>query len=112
MALLLPNCPQFAIAQFALWKLGAVVVALNPIYTEHELVPPLVNTRARIVVALTKFYDRIKAAQPHTGVELVVATNIKEYLPPVMALLFTLFKEKKEGHRITLAAGRPVAPAT
>src|SRR5688572_4011192 len=22
-ALLLPNCPQFAIAQFALWKLGA-----------------------------------------------------------------------------------------
>ena len=104
-ALLLPNCPQFAIAQFALWKLGAVVVALNPIYTDHELVPPLVNTRARVVVALTKFYDRIKAAQPHTGVEIVVATNIKEYLPPVMSLLFTLFKEKKEGHRITLAAG-------
>ena len=104
-ALLLPNCPQFAIAQFALWKLGAVVVALNPIYTEHELVPPLANTRARIVVALSKFYDRIKAAQPHTGVEMVVATNIKEFLPPVMALLFTLFKEKKEGHRITLAPG-------
>jgi long-chain acyl-CoA synthetase len=102
-ALLLPNCPQFAIAQFALWKLGAVVVALNPIYTEHELVPPLVNTRARIVVALSKFYDHVKAAQPHTGVELVVATNIKEYLPPVTALLFTFFKEKKEGHRITLA---------
>jgi long-chain acyl-CoA synthetase len=104
-ALLLPNCPQFAIAQFALWKLGAVVVALNPIYTEHELVPPLVNTRARIVVALTKFYDRIKAAQPHTGVELVVATSIKDFLPRAMSLLFTLFKEKKEGHRITLAAG-------
>ena len=104
-ALLLPNCPQFAIAQFALWKLGAVVVALNPVYTEHELVPPLVNTRARLVVALTKFYDRIKAAQPHTGVELVVATNIKDFLPPVLSLLFTLFKEKKEGHRIALASG-------
>jgi long-chain acyl-CoA synthetase len=104
-ALLLPNCPQFAIAQFALWKLGAVVVALNPIYTDHELVPPLVNTRARVVVALTKFYDRIKAAQPHTGVEIVVATSIKEYLSPVMSLLFTLFREKKEGHRITLSAG-------
>ena len=104
-ALLLPNCPQFAIAQFALWKLGAVVVALNPIYTEHELVHPLVNTRARIVVALTKFYDRIKAAQPHTGVEMVVATSIKDFLPPVLSVLFTIFKEKKEGHRITLAAG-------
>jgi long-chain acyl-CoA synthetase len=104
-ALLLPNCPQFAIAQFAIWKLGAIVVALNPIYTEHELVPPLVNTRARVVVALTKFYDRIKAAQPQTGVELVIATSIKDFLPRVLALLFTLFKEKKEGHRITLAAG-------
>jgi long-chain acyl-CoA synthetase len=104
-ALLLPNCPQFAVAQFAIWKLGAIVVALNPIYTEHELVPPLVNTRARVVVALTKFYDRIKAAQPQTGVELVIATSIKDFLPRVLALLFTLFKEKKEGHRITLAAG-------
>ena len=103
--LLLPNCPQFAVAQFALWKLGAVVVALNPIYTEHELVPPLVNTGVRIVVALSKFYERIKAAQPQTGVQLVIVTNIKDYLPPVMALLFTLFKEKKEGHRVTLAPG-------
>jgi long-chain acyl-CoA synthetase len=104
-ALLLPNCPQFAIAQFAIWKLGAVVVALNPIYTEHELVPPLVNTRARVVVALSKFYPRVKAIQSQTGVELVIATSIKDFLPRVLALLFTLFKEKKEGHRITLAAG-------
>ena len=104
-ALLLPNCPQFAIAQFAIWKLGAVVVALNPIYTEHELVPPLVNTRARVVIALSKFYDRIKAAQPQTGVELVIATSIKDFLPRVLALLFTIFKEKKEGHRIRLASG-------
>jgi long-chain acyl-CoA synthetase len=103
--LLLPNCPQFLIAQFGLWKLGAVVVALNPIYTEHELVGPLVNTRVRLVLALTKFYDRMKAAQPRTGVERVVATSIKEYLPPVLSVLFTLFREKKEGHRVTLAPG-------
>src|SRR6478672_1346220 len=35
--LLLPNCPQFFIAQFGAWKLGAIVAPLNPIYTEHEL---------------------------------------------------------------------------
>src|SRR2546428_14099579 len=29
-ALLLPNCPQFAIAQFAAWKIGAIVAPLNP----------------------------------------------------------------------------------
>jgi len=103
--LLLPNCPQFLIAQLGLWKLGAVVVALNPIYTEHELATPLAATRVRLVLTLTKLYDRLKAAQPGTQVERVIATNIKEYLPPVLAALFTLFKEKKEGHRITLARG-------
>ena len=39
--LLLPNCPQFFIAEFGAWKLGAVVAPLNPIYTEHELEGPL-----------------------------------------------------------------------
>jgi long-chain acyl-CoA synthetase len=102
-ALLLPNCPQFVIAQLGLWKLGAVVVPLNPIYTEHEMVGPLVNARVRIVVALTRFYDTLKAAQPRTAVELVIATNIKEYFPAALSLLFTLAREKKGGHRITLA---------
>src|SRR5438876_3620250 len=40
-ALLLPNCPQFVIAQFAIWKLGAIVTPLNPIYTEPELEGPI-----------------------------------------------------------------------
>ena len=32
-ALVLPNCPQFFIAEFGAWKAGAVVVPLNPTYT-------------------------------------------------------------------------------
>jgi long-chain acyl-CoA synthetase len=35
----------------------------------------------------------------------VIATNIKEYLPAHLRLLFTLAKEKKEGHRIRLQPG-------
>ena len=105
LGLLLPNCPQFVIAQLAAWKLGAIAVPLNPIYTEHELIGPLKTTGTRIVIALTKFYRTLKAAQPAAGVDLTIATNIKEYLPRHLALLFTLFKEKKEGHRVALAAG-------
>jgi len=36
-ALLLPNCPQFLIAEFGAWKAGAIIVPLNPTYTEREL---------------------------------------------------------------------------
>jgi long-chain acyl-CoA synthetase len=35
----------------------------------------------------------------------VVAASIKEYLPAVLRILFTLFKERKDGHRIKLQSG-------
>src|SRR5262245_29079219 len=40
-ALLLPNCPQFFIVEIAVWKIGAILAPLNPIYTEQELEGPL-----------------------------------------------------------------------
>ena len=104
-ALLLPNSPQFLISELAAWRLGAVVVPLNPIYSEEELHAPLLLTGAETVVVLTPFYERVRAAAKGTSVKRVIATNIKEYLPPVLRVLFTLLKEKKEGHRVTLHAG-------
>ncbi|MGH2814145.1 MAG: AMP-binding protein, partial [Actinomycetota bacterium] len=104
-ALLLPNCPQFLIGELGAWKAGAILVPLNPIYTEQELAGALARTGAETIVVLTPFYGRVKAAQPRTAVERVIATNVKEYLPPVLRVLFTLAKERRDGHRVTLADG-------
>jgi long-chain acyl-CoA synthetase len=104
-ALILPNSPQFMIAEFGAWKAGAVVVPLNPTYSERELEQSLDSTRAETVVTLTPFYDRVKRVQGRTAVRLVIATSIKEYLPATLRVLFTVFKEKKEGHRISLQRG-------
>jgi long-chain acyl-CoA synthetase len=101
--LLLPNCPQFFIAQFGIWKAGAVVVPLNPIYSERELETAIAAVGAAHIVVLTPFYERIKNIQPRAGLRRVIATSIKEYLPALLRVLFTLLKEKKTGHRITLA---------
>jgi hypothetical protein len=35
-------------------------------------------------------------------VKNIIATSIKEYLPSLLRVLFTLFKEKKEGHFVVL----------
>jgi len=104
-ALILPNSPQFMIAELGAWKIGATVVPLNPMYTEHELQDALSQTGAEIVVALTPFVARVKACQSRTRVRLVIATNIKEYLPPLKQVLFTLFRERSGGHRIRLGPG-------
>ena len=104
-AVILPNCPQFLIAEFGIWKAGGVVVALNPTYSERELEQMLTSTQAETVVTLTLFYGRVKKVQRRTRVRTVIATSIKEYLPPVLRLLFSVVKEKREGHRITLERG-------
>ena len=103
--LVLPNCPQFFVAEFGAWKAGAIAVPLNPTYSEREIREALEAMRVEIVVTLTPFYARVKQAQGRTAVRLVVATSIKEYLPPVLRILFTLLKERKGGHRITIQTG-------
>ena len=104
-ALLLPNSPQFMISMFGAWKAGGIIVPLNPLYTERELEHALCESGAETVIVLTPFYNKVKAIQTHTPVRNVIATNIKEFLPLVKKLLFTLAKEKKEGHRIDVQPG-------
>lgn len=110
-ALLMPNSPQAVIGQIGAWKAGAVASPINPLYTDHELEHAFRETGAEIAIALTPFYDKVKALQGRTPLRQVIATNVKEYLPSVLRVLFTLLKEKKEGHRITLAPGDLWLPA-
>lgn len=104
-ALMLPNTPQMILSILGIWKAGAILVSLNPLYTEHELEHALNDSGAETVIVLTPFYNKLKALQAHTPVRNVIATNIKEFLPLGKRVLFTQFKEKKDGHRITLQSG-------
>src|SRR5882724_3484176 len=104
-ALIMPNCPQVIIAQLGVWKAGAVAVPLNPLSSEEELAHALAGTGARAAVVLSRFYHKIKHLQPGTALEVVIATNIKEFLPRLLRLAYTLLKERKEGDRVALAAG-------
>jgi long-chain acyl-CoA synthetase len=104
-ALLLPNCPQFVIAELGVWKAGGITVGLNPIYTERELEAPLRDSGTTVVVALSRFYPRVKAVQARTSVRRVIVANIKDYLPRVLSVLFTLFREKRDGHRVKVEPG-------
>ncbi len=104
-ALCLPNCPQFMIAELAAWKIGAIVCPFNPTYTEHEIVDALRATGAETIVVLNRFYEKVKTVQPATSLKRVVATSIKEYLPPLLGIAYTLLKEKKDGERISLRVG-------
>jgi long-chain acyl-CoA synthetase len=106
-ALMLPNCPQFLIAFYGTLKAGGIVTAINPLYTPRELEYQLNDAEVETLVALTKFYPTVEAIRGKTALQRVIVTNIKESFPTVLRLLFTLFKEGKEGHRLSL--GRAAA---
>lgn len=96
-AMLMPNCPNVIISQLAIWKAGGISVPINPLYSEAELEYALKECGAQVAIVLTPFYHTVKKIQPATGLRLVIATAVKEYLKPFMRLMFTLLMEKKQG---------------
>lgn len=101
----MPNTPQFVLAYFAILKAGGVVVATNPLYTPREIEYQVNDAGIEVMMVMSNFYNTIKQVQPKTKIRTVVVTNIKEALPPVLAFLFTLTKEKKGGFRVQLGEG-------
>jgi len=81
-AALFLNCPQNYILFFAIWKLGAIVVPLNPLYTEFELERSLNDVTAEVVVVLNLWYGMVKKFQSRTGVKKVILTEFDDYTAP------------------------------
>jgi long-chain acyl-CoA synthetase len=89
-ALYLLNSPQFIIAYFAALKCGATVTPISPVYTSHEVRHQLNDSGARVVVCQDILYEKI--AKCGAALDLVVVTNVNEYLPA----LKRLFSRKTE----------------
>ena len=104
-AIFMPNSPQFVIAFFGILKAGGVVVATNPLYTPREIEHQMNDSGSELMLVMSNFYEKVKQVQRNTRLRKLIVTNIKEYLPPAMRILFTLAKEGKGGHRVELQPG-------
>jgi len=102
-AIQLPNCPQFIVAAYATWRIGAIVVCCNPLYVGREIEHLVQDSGAETFVVMSQLYDRVKSVRAQTGLKRVIVTNIKEYFPGMLKLLFTLAKEKKDGHKVDIS---------
>jgi long-chain acyl-CoA synthetase len=96
-ALLLPNLPGYAIAHFAVLKLGAVLVPTNPLYVERELEHQLNDSGAEVVVTLDRLYPRLAKIRKNTLVRHIVVMGVHDFLPRILGLLYRL-KERPENY--------------
>jgi long-chain acyl-CoA synthetase len=90
------NCPQSFIAFFAIWKAGAIVVPLNPLYTPFELERSINDVGAEVAIIGSTYYQAVKSFQPRTKLRWVVASDVETYAMSPM---------KKEGDSIKLEEG-------
>ncbi|MCB9460036.1 MAG: AMP-binding protein [Anaerolineaceae bacterium] len=100
----MPNTVAFLISFYAILKAGGVVSAVNPTYPAGKMREQINDCDAEFALTLTLFYDTIKQIQSETKLKTVIVSNIKEYLPPIARVLFTIAREKKEGHHVAALA--------
>lgn len=86
-AVMLPNSPQFLIAFFAVLRLGAILVNINPTYTSREMLFQIADSGAETIVILNLFWQRLREIQTQTNLKRVIVSYIFDTLPPVSKVL-------------------------
>ena len=83
--IMLPNCPQYIIATFAILRVGAVVVNINPSYTAREVLTVATDSGIRVLVTLDALAPLVQGIRTETGLEQVVVTSLAEYSAAAVA---------------------------
>jgi long-chain acyl-CoA synthetase len=100
-AIMLPNILQYPIVLFAVLRIGAVVVNVNPLYTARELNHQLKDSGAETIIVMETFAATLQEARAGTQIKNVVLTQIGDLLaegwfnPKGWALNFILRKVQK-----------------
>jgi long-chain acyl-CoA synthetase len=77
--IMLPNCPQYLISFFAVVRLGAIVVNVNPIYTPREVEMVAKDSGMRAIIALDLLAPNIFGVRANTAIEHVIVTSLLDY---------------------------------
>ncbi|HEY7292204.1 MAG TPA: long-chain fatty acid--CoA ligase [Vicinamibacterales bacterium] len=77
--IMLPNCPQFIVAAFAVLRLGAIVVNINPSYTGREALIVSTDSGIRVMITLDALAPLVAGIRSQTTIEHVIVTSLAEY---------------------------------
>jgi len=93
-AILLPNLPQIVIAIYASFRIGAVAVMNNPLYTERELEYQFNDSDSTVLVSLDLLHPRVMKIRDKTKIRKVIYCHINDYLPFPKKQLFPIAKKQ------------------
>lgn len=92
----LQNVPQFLIAVYAAWKIGVIVVPLNPMYKEEELTYFAKDSGAKLFLTLDEIAESLDLSfLKDTYIQHVITTSALDFLDPEVAPPETLSNCKR-----------------
>ncbi len=96
-ALMTPNCIGFLVATFGISKAGCICTNINPLYTAPEMKRQLVDSKAKALVVIDLFGDKVDAVVPDTSVQEVIKVSLLDFFPFVKKAVmgFVLKRVKK-----------------
>ncbi len=96
-ALMMPNCLQYAVTLFGAIRAGLVVVNVNPLYTARELEHQLSDAEVSTIVVLENFAATLEKVYDNVPVKTIITTQLGDLLgmPKRLITNFVVKKIKK-----------------
>ena len=96
-ALMSLNCIDVVVAIFGIFKAGCICTNINPLYTASEMEHQLKDSKAKVLVIVDLFGDKVDAVIANTSVQQVIKISLLDFFPPLKKAImsFALKKVKK-----------------
>jgi long-chain acyl-CoA synthetase len=103
-AVQLQNVPAFLLSMLAIWRLGAIMVPVNPMY-KQELTVLLGDSGAKVLIQHESLYPTVGAAAAEaTAVEHVLTTSELDFIAePTQSVFANSSRQRHDGTRDLLA---------
>ncbi len=80
-ATILPTCPQYIIANYAILKTGAIHVPCSILHKERELEYEIGESGTETVICLAEQLEKINSIKSRTKLRQIIVTSLLDYTP-------------------------------
>ena len=91
----MPNVPQALIFFYAANRIGAVVNMIHPLSSSLEIMHFVNRVHAETILVMDQFYPAVKEIRGQTGLKNVIVAGVKEALPAIKKLPYSLTLGRK-----------------
>jgi long-chain acyl-CoA synthetase len=83
--IMLPNCPQYIVAAFAVLRHGGIIVNINPTYSAREVAAVAADSGMRLLVVMDALAPLALNLKGQSSLEHIIVTSLAEYTPAAAA---------------------------